>query len=184
MFVGFIAVIVIILIIVTLMSTGATSGSGGVDQTKATKAIGEISALGQAIGFYKTTSPGSNYAGISVEKLKNAGIVNADDLADSTVDMNRVTQAGGAVEALTAATDALIASKAVPGLYYNVTTSTNSNNEFVIQVITDNSGAGLSTTVDSGLLSALETSYTKLKGTGTVETGAVIDDGVAAIVLR
>jgi len=184
MFVGFIAVIVIILIIVTLMSTGATSGSGGVDQTKATKAIGEISALGQAIGFYKTTSPGSNYAGISVANLVSAGIVNADDLADSTVEMNGVSQAGGAVAALTAATDALIASKAVPGLYYNVTTSADSNNEFVIQVITDNSGTGLSTDVDAGLLAALETSYSKLATTGEVVSGTVTTDGVAAIVLR
>lgn len=182
MFVGFIAVIVIILIIVTLMSTGATSGSGGVDQTKATKAIGEISALGQAIGFYKTTSQGSNYDGISVANLVSAGIVNADDLANSTTDMNKVAQAGGAIAALSAVDDALIASKAVPGLYYNVVKSTESNNQFVIEVITDNSV--LNTTTDSGLLSALETSYAKLSTTGAVVTGTVATDGIAAIVLR
>jgi len=158
MFVGFIAVVVILLIIVGLMSTGATSGSGGVDQTKATKAISEISALAQSTGFYKTTVDTTNYAGLTVQKLIDNGIVSVNDTVTATAadyDLDaKTTIADG---------DKVVASKAVPGLVYKLesdlagaaTTGTASDSYFDIEIA---AGTGLS----DGLKKALDSTYAKI----------------------
>lgn len=193
MFVGFIAVIVVILIIVALMSTGATSGSGGVDQTKATKAVGEISALGQSIGFYKTTTTNNDYAGISVTSLINAGIISSDDVEDSTTSMKALPVSGAGVvgaaeETLTAVTDSVIKSKAVKGLYYQVLPTT-SGSTFVIRTVVDETDIAAldenGASADAGLRAAIESAVGKLNGNGAdVVGGTVKNDGLVGVSLR
>lgn len=190
MFVGFIAVIVVILIIVALMSTGATSGSGGVDQTKATKAVGEISALGQSIGFFKTTTTNNDYSGISVTSLINAGIISSDDVEDSTVNMKGLPVAAGVVgaaeEALTVVVDSVIKSKAVKGLYYQVLPGATAST-FVIRTVVDEAAGGIAAVggADDGLRSAIEAAVGKLNGNGaTVALGTVNNDGLVGVTLR
>lgn len=190
MFVGFIAVIVVILIIVALMSTGATSGSGGVDQTKATKAVGEISALGQSIGFFKTTTQNNDYADITVAKLVSAGIISSDDVEDSTTDMKALPVADGVVgaaeEALTVVTDSVIKSKAVKGLYYEVLPGTSAST-FVIRTVVDEATGGIAEIggADDGLRAAIEAAVNKLDDNGaTVALGTVENDGLVGVTLK
>lgn len=149
MLVGFIAVIVILLVIVGLMSAGGTSGSGGVDQTKATKVVSEISAIAQSSGFFKTTTAESNFEGLNVGLLIDSGIVDSLDVvtffdADASTgltieDPASLTLIGEATEEAAIATeDALyVKSKAVSGVYYNVTVDAadSTNNTMVIDVI-------------------------------------------------
>lgn len=192
MFVGFIAVIVVILIIVALMSTGATSGSGGVDQTKATKAVGEISALGQSIGFYKTTTTNNNYTGISVTSLVNAGIISADDVVASTTTMKALPVTSGAVgaaeEALTAVPNSVIQSKAVKGLYYQVLPGASAST-FVIRTVVDEATGAIAPVAvggaDNGLRAAIEAAVLKLNGNGaTIALGTVENDGLVGVTIR
>ena len=190
MFVGFIAVIVVILIIVALMSTGATSGSGGVDQTKATKAVGEISALGQSIGFFKTTTTNNDYAGIDVTKLISAGIISDADTVISATSMkglagtiDNTTEAA----ALSATTDkSLIKSKAVKGLYYQVLPGATAST-FVIKTVIDEAAGNIAAvgSTDDGLRAAIEAAVGKLDGNGgTVAPGKEKNDGLVGITLR
>lgn len=189
MFVGFIAVIVVILIIVALMSTGATSGSGGVDQTKATKAVGEISALGQSIGFFKTTTTNNDYDGINVEKLKDAGIISANDIITSTTNMKGLPVTTGTVDNTEAAlndSSKLIKSKAVKGLYYEVLPGASAST-FVIRTVVDEAAGGIAALggADDGLRSAIESAVGKLNGNGaTVAGGTKTNDGLVGITLK
>lgn len=191
MFVGFIAVIVVILIIVALMSTGATSGSGGVDQTKATKAVGEISALGQSIGFFKTTTVNNDYSGISVASLVNAGIISADDVIGSTTAMKALPVSGAGVvgaaeETLTAVPNSVIKSKAVKGLYYQVLPGASAST-FVVRTIIDETDIAAVAVggADNGLRAAIESAVSKLNDNGaTVVLGTVNNDGLAGVTLR
>lgn len=191
MFVGFIAVIVVILIIVALMSTGATSGSGGVDQTKATKAVGEISALGQSIGFFKTTTVNNDYTGISVASLVNAGIISADDVIGSTTAMKALPVSGAGVvgaaeETLTAVPNSVIKSKAVKGLYYQVLPGASAST-FVVRTIIDETDIAAVAVggADNGLRAAIESAVSKLNDNGaTVVLGTVNNDGLAGVTLR
>jgi len=151
MLVGFIAVIVILLVIVGLMSAGGTSGSGGVDQTKATKVVSEISALAQSSGFFKTTTAQSNFEGMDVAALMDAGIVDSNDVitfldADGSsgvtiVDPTTVDLIGEGTEEATIATeDALyVKSKAVSGVYYDVAVdpADATNNTMLVSVVLD-----------------------------------------------
>lgn len=162
MFVGFIAVVVILLVIVGLMSSGATNGSGGVDQTKATKALSEVSALVQSTGFYKTTTSDSNYAGLTVDTLASNGIVASIDLVPSTVDF---IGNGGA---MTAGVN-VVKSKAVDGLYYNITVGDTSA-AMKIDIVADSTK--ISSTLQSGLAKALESSYAKLSPSA-VDVGVI-----------
>lgn len=182
MFVGFIAVIVIILVIVTLMSTGATNGSGGVDQTKATKAISEISALAQSTGFYKTTTPNSNYDGVTVANLVAAGIVDSTDVL--TLGATAApTQYLGNSGAKTADVSA-IKSKAISGLYYVITpASTGTLSTFDLEVVLDtvaidNDG------VDAGLAKAIEKSIAKLTTSIAGVSDTTANDGAAKLTFR
>lgn len=191
MFVGFIAVIVVILIIVALMSTGATSGSGGVDQTKATKAVGEISALGQSIGFFKTTTVNNDYTGISVASLINAGIISADDVVGSTAAMKALPVSGAGVvgaaaEDLTAVPNSVIKSKAVKGLYYQVLPGASAST-FVVRTVVDEAAGGIAAVggTDDGLRTAIESAVSKLNNNGaTVVLGTVNNDGLVGVTLR
>lgn len=151
MLVGFIAVIVILLVIVGLMSAGGTSGSGGVDQTKATKVVSEISALAQSAGFYKTTTKNSNFEGMNVAALIDAGIIDSADAivfvdADGStgltvVDPTTVDMIGEAIEEDKIATEdaEYVKSKAVSGVYYNVAVdgADTTNNTMVVGVDID-----------------------------------------------
>lgn len=186
MFVGFIAVVVILLVIVGLMATGATSGSGGVDQTKATKAISEISALAQSTGFYKTTVDTANYAGLTTQKLIDAGIVSATDtytVAAAATDLN--------IEGTSVADgDILVKSKAIPGVYYKVTANATNASFFDVAIASDKNGANAPVAT---LKAALDQTYNKLKfnpgvditGDTTVDTTNIVSanatDGVAVI---
>ena len=192
MFVGFIAVIVVILIIVALMSTGATSGSGGVDQTKATKAVGEISALGQSIGFFKTTTVNNDYTGISVASLINAGIISSDDVVGSTADMKVLPVTSGAVgaaaEALGVVANSAIKSKAVKGLYYQVLPGATAST-FVIRTVIDEATGGIAAVAvggaDNGLRAAIESAVNKLNDNGaTVALGTVNNDGLVGVTIK
>lgn len=192
MFVGFIAVIVVILIIVALMSTGATSGSGGVDQTKATKAVGEISALGQSIGFFKTTTVNNDYTGISVASLINAGIISADDVVGSTADMKVLPvtsgSVGAAAEALGVVANSAIKSKAVKGLYYQVLPGATAST-FVVRTVIDEAAGGIAAVAvggaDNGLRAAIEAAVAKLDGNGaTVVGGTVNNDGLVGVTIK
>lgn len=195
MFVGFIAVVVILLVIVGLMSSGATSGSGGVDQTKATKVLGELSGLAQSAGFYKTTTVGSNYAGLTVGQLVANGIVSVDDTIK--VDGTPATGAGDAAH---------IVSKSVPELVYTVAVDGARTNRLVVTPLmhpdADLATIGLQPAVITASLGgALEAAYAKLVpeanvfATGTfdpavtttgshVDKGTVITDGLASIYLE
>jgi len=151
MLVGFIAVIVILLVIVGLMSAGGTSGSGGVDQTKATKVVSEISALAQSSGFFKTTTAQSNFEGMNISGLVDAGIVDVTDVVHfldddaavvalgTLVDPTGVDLIGEATEEAAIATeDALyVKSKAVGGVYYGIAVDSSdaTNNTMQIDVI-------------------------------------------------
>jgi len=151
MLVGFIAVIVILLVIVGLMSAGGTSGSGGVDQTKATKVVSEISALAQSAGFYKTTTAQSNYEGMNVPALIDAGIIDKADAivfvdADGStgltiVDPATVDMIGEGVEEDVIAVEdkEYVKSKAVGGVYYNVAVDAadGTNNTMVVELVLD-----------------------------------------------
>lgn len=190
MFVGFIAVIVVILIIVALMSTGSTSGSGGVDQTKATKAVGEISALGQSIGFFKTTTTNNDYSGISVANLVNAGIISSADVVASTTAMKALPVTSGAVgaaeEALTAVPNSVIHSKAVKGLYYQVLPGASAST-FVVRTVIDEAAGGIAAVggADDGLRAAIESAVSKLNGNGaTVVLGTVNNDGLVGVTIK
>ena len=192
MFVGFIAVIVVILIIVALMSTGSTSGSGGVDQTKATKAVGEISALGQSIGFFKTTTTNNDYSGISIAKLIDAGIISSDDVIGSTADMKALPVTTGAVgateESLTVVANSVIKSKAVKGLYYQVLPGATAST-FVIRTVIDQATGAIAPVAangaDNGLRAAIEAAVAKLNNNGaTVVLGTVNNDGLVGVTLR
>ena len=192
MFVGFIAVIVVILIIVALMSTGSTSGSGGVDQTKATKAVGEISALGQSIGFFKTTTTNNDYSAISVKKLVDAGIISDADVVDSTAAMVALpvtTGAVGAAEAaLTVVPKSVIQSKAVKGLYYEVLPGATAST-FVIRTVIDQAAGGIAAVAvggaDNGLRAAIEAAVAKLNNNGaTVALGTVNNDGLVGVTIK
>ena len=192
MFVGFIAVIVVILIIVALMSTGSTSGSGGVDQTKATKAVGEISALGQSIGFFKTTTTNNDYSAISVANLVNAGIISADDVVGSTDKMVALPVTSGAVgaaeAALTVVTDSLIQSKAVKGLYYEVLPGVTAST-FVIRTVIDQATGAIAPVAangaDNGLRAAIEAAVAKLDDNGAdVALGTVNNDGLVGVTIK
>lgn len=193
MFVGFIAVIVVILIIVALMSTGATSGSGGVDQTKATKAVGEISALGQSIGFFKTTTTNNDYTGISVTSLINAGIISSADVIGSTTAMKALPVSGAGVvgaaeEALTAVPNSAIKSKAVKGLYYQVLPGASAST-FVVRTVIDEAAGGIAAVAvggaDNGLRAAIEAAVAKLDGNGaTVALGTVNNDGLVGVTIK
>ena len=191
MFVGFIAVIVVILIIVALMSTGATSGSGGVDQTKATKAVGEISALGQSIGFFKTTTTNNDYTGISVASLINAGIISSNDVVGSTTNMKALPVSGAGVvgnteETLTAVPNSVIKSKAVKGLYYQVLPGASAST-FVIRTIIEEGANGIAAVggADDGLRAAIESAVSKLNDNGaTVAIGTVNNDGLVGVTIK
>ncbi len=192
MFVGFIAVIVVILIIVALMSTGATSGSGGVDQTKATKAVGEISALGQSIGFFKTTTTNNDYSGISVANLVNAGIISSADVVGSAAAMVALPVTSGAVgateAALTAVPNSVIQSKAVKGLYYEVLPGATAST-FVIRTVIDQAAGGIAAVAvggaDNGLRAAIEAAVNKLDDNGaTVALGTVENDGLVGVTIK
>ncbi len=192
MFVGFIAVIVVILIIVALMSTGATSGSGGVDQTKATKAVGEISALGQSIGFFKTTTTNNDYSAISVKKLVDAGIISSSDVVDSTTAMVALPVTSGAVgaaeAALTVVEKSVIQSKAVKGLYYEVLPGATAST-FVIRTVIDQAAGGIAAVAvggaDNGLRAAIEAAVNKLNNNGaTVALGTVENDGLVGVTIK
>ena len=192
MFVGFIAVIVVILIIVALMSTGSTSGSGGVDQTKATKAVGEISALGQSIGFFKATTTNNDYSGISVASLVNAGIISSADVVASTADMKALPVTSGAVgaaeAALTAVPNSVIQSKAVKGLYYEVLPGATAST-FVIRTVIDQAAGGIAAVAvggaDNGLRAAIEAAVNKLNNNGaTVALGTVENDGLVGVTIK
>ena len=192
MFVGFIAVIVVILIIVALMSTGATSGSGGVDQTKATKAVGEISALGQSIGFFKTTTTNNDYSAISVASLVNAGIISSADVVGSTAAMVALPVTSGAVgaaeAALTAVPNSVIQSKAVKGLYYEVLPGATAST-FVIRTVIDQAAGGIAAVAvggaDNGLRAAIEAAVSKLNNNGaTVALGTVENDGLVGVTIK
>ena len=191
MFVGFIAVIVVILIIVALMSTGATSGSGGVDQTKATKAVGEISALGQSIGFFKTTTTNNDYTGISVTSLINAGIISSDDVVGSTANMKALPVSGAGVvgnteETLTVVANSVIKSKAVKGLYYQVLPGASAST-FVIRTIIEEGANGIAAVggADDGLRAAIESAVSKLDNNGaTVVLGTVNNDGLVGVTIK
>jgi hypothetical protein len=172
MFVGFIAVVVILLVIVGLMSSGATNGSGGVDQTKATKALSEISALAQSTGFYKTTTAGSDYTGLTTQGLIDAGIVASADIY-TTVAADNVKVNGVQVVAATK----MVKSKAVTGLYYGAVVNGTSVANFDLTVACDSDDIGAT----SGLGAALEKTYTKLAGNASVATGTVTTDGSAVI---
>ena len=193
MFVGFIAVIVVILIIVALMSTGATSGSGGVDQTKATKAVGEISALGQSIGFFKTTTTNNDYSGISVANLVNAGIISSDDVVGSIAAMKALPVSGAGVvgaaeETLTAVPNSVIKSKAVKGLYYQVLPGASAST-FVIRTVIDEAAGGIAAVAvggaDNGLRAAIEAAVAKLDDNGAdVALGTVNNDGLVGVTIK
>lgn len=191
MFVGFIAVIVVILIIVALMSTGATSGSGGVDQTKATKAVGEISALGQSIGFFKTTTTNNDYSGISVANLVNAGIISSDDVVGSIAAMKALPVSGAGVvgaaeETLTAVPNSVIKSKAVKGLYYQVLPGASAST-FVIRTIIDETDIAAVAVggADNGLRAAIEAAVAKLDDNGAdVALGTVNNDGLVGVTIK
>ena len=192
MFVGFIAVIVVILIIVALMSTGATSGSGGVDQTKATKAVGEISALGQSIGFFKTTTTNNDYSGISVANLVNAGIISSDDVVGSTAAMKGLPvtsgSVGAAAEALGVVANSAIKSKAVKGLYYQVLPGASAST-FVIRTVIDEAAGGIAAVAvggaDNGLRAAIEAAVAKLDDNGAdVALGTVNNDGLVGVTIK
>lgn len=200
MFVGFIAVIVVILIVVALMSTGATSGSGGVDQTKATKAVSEISALGQSIGFFKTTTLNSNYAGINVDSLVKAGIISSNDVQLSTDSMKALpVTVDGVIDnteaALVPGRD-IIKSKAVEGLYYEVLPGASAST-FVIKTIINEAKGGIAPSPEAGgaddsLRSAIEAAVAKLDGNGVNVKGGGIDvvsgtktaDGLVVVTLK
>ena len=163
MFVGFIAVIVILLVIVGLMSSGATNGSGGVDQTKATKALSEVSALVQSTGYYKTTSASSDYSSISMSALTASGIISTNDTV--TAGATYVGDAG-----TYAGTETVIKSKAVAGLYYNISagSGTLSNSTFKIDVVVDPAVIASG----SSLASAIESSMGKLTATAAKNSTA------------
>lgn len=176
MFVGFIAVVVILLVIVGLMSTGATNGSGGVDQTKATKAISEISALAQSTGFYKTTVDTTNFAGLTVQKLEDAGIVATADVEAALAAADLTKEATGTI----IDNDRLVKSKAVPGLYYKIAESAKGPNYFDIEL------ANKTGDLTDSLEKALDQSYGKLvadlDNDGTDDaTNTATDDGAAII---
>jgi len=152
MFIGFIAVIVILLIIVAVMSTGVTTGSGGVDQTKAAKVVTELGTLAQSIGFYKTITTNSDYEGVSVDELSNAGIVASEDIVDVVTLNNVKDDAGNDIT-----TGNIITSKAIKGLYYDVTPATNSVNYVKIKALVDTDDVETGST----LAQALEKAYTK-----------------------
>ena len=192
MFVGFIAVIVVILIIVALMSTGSTSGSGGVDQTKATKAVGEISALGQSIGFFKTTTTNNDYSGISVANLVNAGIISDADVVASTADMKGLPVTSGAVgaaeAALTVVPKSVIQSKAVKGLYYEVLPGATAST-FVIRTVIDQATGAIAPVAvggaDNGLRAAIEAAVAKLDENGAdVTLGSIENDGLVGVTIK
>lgn len=147
MLVGFIAVIVILLVIVGLMSAGGTSGSGGVDQTKATKVLSEISAIAQSSSFYKTTTAESNYEGMDVNALIDAGIIDpinvitfldADGSSGVTIENpDNLTLIGEAIEEGDIATEdtLYVKSKSVDGVYYAIAVDPADNNTMTIGVI-------------------------------------------------
>lgn len=150
MLIGFIAVIVILLVIVGLMSAGGTSGSGGVDQTKATKVVSEISALAQSAGFYKTTTTNSNFEGMSVASLVDAGILDPQDIvvfkdADAssgyTISPDGPDMIGEAIESdkINLEDVPYVASKAVDGLFFNIAVDPTdaTNNTMVVEVDVD-----------------------------------------------
>ncbi len=185
MFVGFIAVVVILLVVVGLMSTGATNGSGGVDQTKATKALSEISALVQSAGFYKTTTANSNYDGITVVGLYDAGIVAAGDLVEddaSNTNANAVdTDLSLVIDDLGATpidTDILIKSKAVQGLFYEIAAG-DTVNDFTFNVMADTAA------LTPGLKKALEANYSKFDDSAvTAATNTTAESGTATIIFN
>lgn len=181
MFVGFIAVIVIILVIVTLMSTGATNGSGGVDQTKATKAISEVSALAQSAGFYKTTTPNSNYDGITVASLVNAGIVASGDVSTLGATAAPTQFLGNA--GLKTADFSAIESKAVQGLYYVITEHAGSKSSFDVEVVIDTTVIDHDA-VDAGLVKAIEKSIEKLTASIEGVANTTVNDGAAVLNFR
>lgn len=173
MFVGFIAVVVILLVIVGLMSSGATNGSGGVDQTKATKALSEVSALAQSTGFYKTTTAGSDYLGLTgVQQLIDAGIVATGDTVAATATMTGATLA-----------EKVVKSKAVPGVYYKINVNATKLSTFDVTVVPDTTLISAT----SGMAAALEKAITKVQDTAAVagETGflvnVVANDGASTI---
>ena len=172
MFVGFIAVVVILLVIVGLMSSGATNGSGGVDQTKATKALSEISALAQSTGFYKTTTAGSDYAGLSTQGLIDAGIVASADIY--TVIAGDNVKVDGAQVAVGTK---MVKSKAVTGLFYGAVVNGTAVSKFDLTIAAESDVIAPT----SGLGAALEKTYTKLAGNATVASGTVTTDGSAVI---
>ena len=189
MFIGFIAIIVALLIIVAVMSTGSTSGSGGIDQTKATKMVSEISALQQAAGFYKTTTANNDYGTaatgdqISVVNLQNAGIIASADIVVTSADGVAGAYAGiqDLDQAAIVAGSSLIASKAVPGLFYSVA-PTADGSQVVISVVPSSSiydanpaDAWDATSADerTTLANSLESAFGKFAGTATVDTVGV-----------
>ena len=181
MFVGFIAVVVILLVIVGLMSSGSTSGSGGVDQTKATKVLTEVSALVQSAGFFQTTTTNSDYDGITVGTLETAGIIATADIADvsALTTLSLTPAADGTTDAADLGETAVVASKSVKGLYYNLQAASAGTSTFVLNTIVDTAEL----TAGDSLSKALESSYSKLDK-GAVNPGVTGSDATdAAIVM-
>jgi len=143
MFVGFIAVIVILLIIVGVMSLNMGSGSSnGVAQAEATNVITEVSALVQNIGFYKAGHSGK-YTGLTTAKLRTEGYlpdnavfveVNTGDKSGVELDGDTVYNYKSEVDLPTGATNALLKSKAVDGVYYRFVATTDGSGFDVIIV--------------------------------------------------
>jgi len=183
MFVGFIAVIVILLIIVGLMSTGAGSASGGVDQTKVTKIVSEISTLGQAAGFYKSTTADGDYADLNVAALVSNGIVDSNNVEDIANIEEVQDESYGVQDDLS---PTVVKSSVVDGVYYDVQSIKDDNSKMYVNVLIDSdvlSDANFLKTLDSTLVSKLSgTSSTANDGSSSAgNTEDTVGDGAVLI---
>ena len=186
MFVTFIAIIVILIVIVSIMNTGVTSSSGGTDQTKAVKAITEVSTLAQNSGFYKSLSDNNDYAGLTTQALVDNGIVDAGDTVSITAGTNDTEYED---EAGNHPADGarLIKSKAISGLYYEVSEGPDANH---LQVKVWKKTADAPAAGDS-LAIAIDRAYSKFgaydpaNGSNEgVSSNTAANDGLATVVFR
>lgn len=190
MFLGFIITVIIILLVIILLSTGALDEVIGAEHTKSSKILTEITSLSQGVKLYKSVSLDRTYKDLSLQKLVELGIIKHEDLSNSKSSMFYLDEKDFKTNNLSKmelGEKNIIASKAIPGIFYNIKENKNNSNEFLFEVILDKSINGIGFKEKDYLLEkALEKNYKKLENEARIETGLKISekDGIATIIFK
>lgn len=190
MLIGFILTIIVVLVVIVLMSTGTLDGVIGSEHTKSSKVMTEIASISHSTQIYKSITKDRDYKDLSLDKLVQLGIIKQSDLIKSTSTMFYLNESDFNSSNLTKLKDGeinVVASKALPGVYFNIKENKENSNEFLFEVIIDKSISGIGFKEKDYLIEkALESGYNKFEQDAVIKTGTGTSttDGVATIIFK